>query len=272
MAVNERFSLIGKTAVVTGAAGFLGKYFCRGLAEAGANVAVLDIHKDQCDKLAGELIDEYGIAAAGVVCDITNERSVSGMVGQVCEKFSQIDVLINSAAYSTKESEKLFTPFEEYPDDEWKRMIDVNINGAFLCSKHVGASMLKKGRGGSIILISSIYGLLGTDHRIYQSANKVGQKMGNPACYSMTKGALIALAKHLSTYWADKGIRVNVLTPGGTKNKQIKEFVEQYSDRVPMGRMAEPEEMIGALVYLASDASSYVTGQNIIVDGGLSAW
>lgn len=269
---NSQLSLTGKTAIVTGALGFLGKFFSAGLAEAGANVVVTDLNREECEKFAVVLEERYKIQSMGISCNVTDPESVKHMTEKVRKNFLNIDILLNNAAYSSKDLDSLCAPFEEYLLETWKRMIDVNVNGVFLCSQAIGSVMVEQGRGGSIILVSSIYGILGTDHRIYEKSNLLKGRTNNPSSYSTTKGAIIAFARYLATYWADKKIRVNTLSPGGVENNQDDAFINEYSNRVPMGRMARPEELIGALIYLASDASSYVTGQNIVVDGGLSAW
>lgn len=271
MTNNSRFSLQGKTIIVTGGAGFLGRNFCHGLAEFGANVVVADLDLAQCQKVAKELEEKCKVNSLGVCCNVCDSNSVNKMVEQVSLTMKTIDVLVNNAAYRGKSSKDLCALFEEYSLEEWKKMLDVNINGTFLCSQAVGKVMLKQKHGGSIIQISSIYGFLGTDHRIYENSNLDGARFNNPASYSTSKGAIIALTKYLATYWTDK-IRVNILSPGGVKKDQPDSFINDYSKRVPMKRMAQPDELIGALVYLASDASNYVTGQNIIVDGGFSSW
>ena len=148
----------------------------------------------------------------------------------------------------------------------------VNIDGMFLVAQPVGKHMIKHGEGGSIIQTSSIYGIMAPDQRIYEGSFYMGRSINTPAVYSTSKAAVIGLTKYLAAYWADKGIRVNTLTPGGVESGQNETFKQRYSARIPLGRMAKPDEMVSALIYLASDASIYVTGQNIIVDGGLSAW
>ena len=150
--------------------------------------------------------------------------------------------------------------------------MSVNIDGMFLTAQAVGKQMVAQGRGGSIIQTASIYGVMAPDHRIYEGSFYLDRKINTPAVYTASKAAVIGLTKHLATYWADKGIRVNTLTPGGTESGQNDEFKNRYAQRVPMNRMARADEMVGALLFLASDAASYVTGQNIIVDGGLNAW
>jgi len=262
-------SLTGKTAIVTGSLGFLGKYFCAGLAQAGASLVVLDLDKEKCRDFAAELAEKYYVQAEGFGCDITNKESIRKVLDKVIRNFSHVDILLNNASYRSSNPKSLHAPFEEYSLEEWQNMMDVNVNGTFLCSQIVGDSMRRSEAGGSIINVASIYGVLGTDHRIYPNGSN---RTNNPAAYSAAKGAVLSLTRYLATYWGNSGIRVNSISPGGIENNQNEEFVSQYSSRIPMARMGKPEEMIASVIYLASDASSYVTGQNILLDGGLSAW
>ncbi len=269
---GKRFSLTGKTAIITGALGFLGQYLCRGFAEAGANVVAVDLDNDKCEKFALALGKNYKIKSLGIACNVCDPVSVRLMKEQSCKKFTSIDILINNAAYKSKDPARLHAPFEKYSLQEWKGMMDVNVNGVFLCSQAIGSVMAEQECGGSIIQMSSIYGIMGTDHRIYEGSNRSGNRTNNPASYSASKGAILSLTKYLATYWSRKGVRVNALSPGGIENAQNTEFINEYSKRVPIGRMAKPTELVGALIFLASDESSYVTGQNIVVDGGLTSW
>jgi NAD(P)-dependent dehydrogenase (short-subunit alcohol dehydrogenase family) len=262
-------SLKGKTAIVTGAIGTLGKYFCSGLGEAGANIVILDLDLAGCEQFAEVLKKKYDIQTIGLYCDVTQPESVHTMLDAVKKLFPSIDILLNNASYRSKIPKALHAPFEEYTLDEWIRMMAVNVNGPFLCCQAVGSLMREQQHGGSIINIASIYGMLGTDHRIYPQGEN---RSNNPASYSAAKGAILSLTRYLATYWGANGIRVNSISPGGVANKQNDEFISRYSERVPMGRMARPEEMVATVIYLASNASSYVTGQNLVIDGGLSAW
>lgn len=266
------FNLQGKTAIVTGGAGILGRHFCAGLAESGARVAVVDVNRDAAQQLAEELKDQYQTEAIGVGCDVASPGSVQDMVQQVAASLGEIHILHNNAAGKSDNLEAFFAPFEEYSLDQWRQIMSVNLDGMFLVAQAVGRQMIIQGKGGSIIQTASIYGVMGPDHRIYEGSHYLGRPINTPAVYSASKAGVIGLTKHLATYWADKGIRVNTLTPGGTESGQNEEFIKRYSARIPMHRMAQRHEMVGALIYLASEASSYVTGQNIIVDGGLNAW
>jgi NAD(P)-dependent dehydrogenase (short-subunit alcohol dehydrogenase family) len=266
------FDLSGKTAVVTGGVGILGRHFCQGLAESGANVAVVDIEAEHAHELAQVLVERYGIKASGYGCDVSDATSVQLMVNAVITEFGEINVLHNNAAGKSNDLEAFFAPFEEYSLDQWRNIMAVNLDGMFLVAQAIGKQMVSQGKGGSIIQTASIYGLMAPDHRIYEGSFYLNRQINTPAVYTASKAAVIGLTKHLATYWAEKDIRVNTLTPGGTESGQNEEFKNRYSARIPMGRMANASEMVGALLYLASDASSYVTGQNIVVDGGLNCW
>jgi NAD(P)-dependent dehydrogenase (short-subunit alcohol dehydrogenase family) len=265
-------SLNGKTAIITGGAGILGKYFSEGLASCGSHVVVVDLNKNAAEILASDLTRRYGQQCISIECDVSEPASVNSMVDEVVKQFGDIHVLHNNAASKSSDLEAFFAPFEEYTLDQWREVTKVNLDGMFLMAQAVGRKMVEQNRGGSIIQTASIYGLLGPDPRIYQGSSYMGRAINTPAVYSASKAAVIGLTKHLATYWADKNIRVNCLTPGGVESGQNDSFKEKYSNRVPLGRMAQPEEMVGALLYLASNASSYMTGQNIIIDGGWSAW
>ena len=266
------FDLRGKVAVVTGGAGILGHHFCAGLAESDATVVVVDLQEDKAQELAQALSLRYKIQTIGIGCDVSNPESVQAMVARVVSEYGEINVLHNNAAGKSDDLNAFFAPFEEYSLDQWRQIMAVNIDGMFLVAQAVGKQMVAQAKGGSIIQTASIYGLMAPDHRIYEGSFYLDRKINTPAVYTASKAAVIGLTKHLATYWADKGIRVNTLTPGGAESGQNEEFNRRYSARIPMNRMANAQEMVGALLYLASDASSYVTGQNIIVDGGLNAW
>jgi NAD(P)-dependent dehydrogenase (short-subunit alcohol dehydrogenase family) len=266
------FELNGKTAVVTGAVGILGQHFCRGLAEFGAQLAVVDLDLDRCSAFAAELERDHGTPALGVACDVSDPASVASMVDQVVKRFGAIHVLHNNAASKSADLNAFFASTEEYALSEWRRIMSVNIDGMFLVAQAVGGQMQKQGTGGSIIQTASIYGIVSSDKRIYEGSLYLGRQINNPAVYSTSKAAVVGLTRYLAANWGDARIRVNALVPGGVESGQNDTFKARYSARVPLARMAQPDEMVGALVYLASDASSYVTGHCLVVDGGLSAW
>lgn len=266
----ERFSLQGKVAVVTGGTGMLGSLYCRRLAEAGARVIVADLDAGRCRTLAGDITRDTGVAAAGLAVDLACETAVKAWAREILDTYQSVDVIVNNAA--TK-SPDFFAPLDSFPLADWNSVMAVNVTGMFLVVRELGPAMAAKGSG-SIINVSSIYGSLGPDQRIYEGSwyEELGGAINTPLIYSVSKGAVIAMTTYLASYWGPKGVRTNTLTPGGVSSGQNSTFSEKYSARVPLGRMAEAEEMVGALLYLASDASSYVNGQNIFVDGGLTAW
>lgn len=269
---GARFDLNGKVAVVTGACGILGRCFVHGLAEFGADIAVVDLDQPQTRTLARELGSQYGVKAAGIACDVSDRDAVDTMVASVVEALGGIDILHNNAGNAPMDPDRYFAAFEDYALEDWRAILSVDLDGMFLVAQAAGRQMVAQGRGGSIIQTASIYGALGSDQRIYEGSEYDGHAINNPAVYSAGKAGVIGLTRWLATYWAAKGIRVNALAPGGVESGQNPEFKQRYGARVPLGRMARREEMVGALIWLASDASSYVTGQTIFVDGGLSAW
>lgn len=261
------FRLDGQVALVTGGAGILGRVFCRALAEAGAKVAVVDLSLDAARAAAAEI----GEAAEGFGCDVSDPASARAAVEAVTARFGRIDVLVNNAATKTADVRAFFEPFESYSLETWREVMSVNIDGMFLMAQAVGRQMLAQGSG-RVIQTASIYGLVGPDSRIYDGSDYLGGPINTPAVYSASKAAVVGLTRWLATHWADKGIRVNCLVPGGVSSGQNGLFDEKYSSRTPMGRMARAEEMAPPLLFLASDASSYVTGQVLAVDGGWTAW
>lgn len=268
---KQLFSLSGKNALVTGAAGILGRRFCEGLAEYGANIAMVDIKSDQLEELAKRLGSRYGVKAIGIPCDVSDPVQVAEMAERAADELGVIHVLHNNAASKADDLEAFFAPFEDYSIDEWRRISSVNIDGMFLVAQAVGKKMAHQ-EGGSIIQTSSIYGVVAPDQRIYEGSSYLGRQINTPAVYAVTKSAVVGLTRYLAAYWAPSNIRVNCITPGGVESGQNEIFIKKYSQRVPLGRMARSDEMVGALLYLASDASSYVTGQNLIIDGGLTIW
>ncbi len=266
--MSALFDLSGRSAIVTGGAGILGRHFCQALADHGAKVAVVDYNADGAQALAEEL----GRGCIGLGCDITQPESVAEMAANAEEALGPITILHNNAAAKGHDLEAFFAPLEEYSLEQWRQIMAVNVDGMMLVAQSVGGRMIKAGQGGSIIQTSSIYGLVGPDERIYEGSEYMGVAINTPAVYATSKAAVVGLTRWLATTWAKHGIRANTLTPGGNESGQNEEFKSRYSSRVPLGRMGQPREMTGALVYLASDASSYVTGQNIVVDGGWTAW
>jgi 2-deoxy-D-gluconate 3-dehydrogenase len=266
--ILSKFSLKDKVALVTGGAGLLGREFSLTLAQAGAKVYIADLNEKVVLQLAGEIP-----SAVGIRLDVTDPDSVNKIVEQIIQDSGRLDILVNSAALDPKfdpaNMVKASNAFENYPLDSWQSALDVNLTGPFLVSQAVASQMVKQKKG-SIINICSTYGLGGPDQRIYE---KPGQPpVFKPVYYTVTKAGILGLTKYLATYYAGTEIRVNALTPGGVFNGHDDTFVENYSARTVMGRMAHKDEMNGALLFLASDASSYMTGGNVVVDGGWTAW
>jgi NAD(P)-dependent dehydrogenase (short-subunit alcohol dehydrogenase family) len=268
---GELFSLANKVVVVTGGAGLLGQVFCQALVDVGAHVAIVDLNLESAETVAKRINKSEAQRVIAVGSDITSPESVTQMVANVVKQLGRIDVLVNNAASKGSSLDAFFESFEDYSLKTWREVMSVNIDGLFLVAQAVGKQMKKQG-GGSIIQTSSIYGVVAPDQRIYEGSEYNGRPINTPAVYSASKSAVNGLTNYLATYWASSKIRVNSLTPGGIASGQNSEFNKKYSNRVPLGRMGEATELVGALIYLASDASSYVTGQNLIVDGGLSAW
>jgi len=266
----KRFDVSGKTIVVTGGAGILGSLYCTRFAEEGAQVIISDIAGNKCADLAKKVSRATGTACIGLSVDLSDEMSVVGWAKQIIDAFGHVDVLVNNAA--TK-SPNFFEPLESFPLADWNEVVSVNMTGIFLTVRELGRVMAQRGKG-SIINVSSIYGVVGPDQRIYEGSfyDDMGGTINTPFVYSATKGAIVAMTKYLAAYWGPKGIRTNTLTPGGVYSGQNETFQKKYEDKVPLGRMAEAEDMVGAMIYLASDASSYVNGQSIVVDGGWTAW
>jgi len=272
--IPSLFSLDNTVAVVSGALGLLGKHHCRALAEAGANVAVADLDDAACREFADELARTYRTRAFGRSVDITQPSSVQQFRDALLADLGQIDVLVNNAAindmFENPASAAELSRFECYPLDLWKRSLEVNITGTFLCAQILGSVMATRGRG-SIINVASTYGIVGPDQSIYRKPDGTQDFYKSPS-YPTTKGAVIAFTRYLAAYWGRAGVRVNTLSPGGVENAQDEHFVRNYERRTPLGRMAEPTDYKGALVFLASDASRYMTGANLVVDGGWTAW
>ncbi|HQM53991.1 MAG TPA: SDR family oxidoreductase [Anaerolineaceae bacterium] len=270
--IFEKFSLKGRVALVTGGAGLLGKEFCLTLAQAGAQVYVADLNLSAAES-AAQTITAQGHSACGIRLDVTNPDSVQSVVDEIVSRSGSIDVLVNSAAMDPKfdpgHAQTNSNAFETYPLGSWQDALNVNLTGPFLVSQAVCRQMVRQGKG-SIIHICSTYGLGGPDQRIYE---KPGQsKVFKPVYYTVTKAGILGLTKYMATYYAGSEIRVNALTPGGVFAGHDDVFVKNYSARTVIGRMAHKDEMNGALLFLASDASSYMTGGNVVVDGGWTAW
>jgi NAD(P)-dependent dehydrogenase (short-subunit alcohol dehydrogenase family) len=266
---GRMLGLDGKVAIVTGGMGLLGREFVKTLRGAGAKVAIFDVQAGKYPKDFEKVLKDKNV----IVCeaDVTSKKSMEKALKTVTEKLGKPRILVNAAAIDVppRYSGKSFLP-EDYPEDLWEKIMDVNVKGVLLCSQVIGAAMAKAG-GGSIINISSIYGEVSPDHRIYIKKGKK-EVFVKPVSYCVSKGSIQSLTRYFATYWAGKNVRVNAVTFGGVFNNQDREFVKNYSSRVPMGRMARRDEYSGAILFLASDASSYMTGANLVIDGGYTAW
>lgn len=268
--VQDLFSLKGKVAVVTGAAGLIGKYHCKALSEAGATVMACDLIKNDVVKFASSLKNN----SSGYELDVTDKASIIKLRKFLIKKFGKIDILVNNAAindmFENPKSALEKSMFENYPLELWNKSLEVNVTGMFLCSQIIGVQMVKQKKG-SIINISSTYGIVAPDQSLYQD-EKGRQIFYKSPAYPVTKGAVISFTKFLAAYWGNSGVRVNTLTPGGVENSQQQFFIDKYSDKTPLGKMAQPFDYKGAIVFLASDASSYMSGANLVIDGGFTIW
>ncbi len=277
MSGSALFDLTGRVAVITGGAGLLGMQHAHALADAGASIVIVDLDPATCEAAAAEVGLASSRPAMGVAADVSQKPAVERMTEQVIERFGRIDILINNAALTVKGGGALadayFARFEEYPLELWQKAFEVNVTGAFLCCQSIGRQMVAQ-RNGVILNIASDVGIISPDHRIYDGviSPHTGRPFNTPPAYATTKAALIHLTRYLATYWAKDGIRVNALSPGGVYADHDAQFLRNVTDRIPMGRMARANEYQGAVLFLVSDASSYMTGANLIVDGGRTAW
>lgn len=263
----DLFRLDGKVAVVTGAAGLLGEQHATALADAGAHVVLADRKGPICTERAASLTAGTKVECAGFECDVTSPESWNALLAFCTKRFGGVDILVNNAAFTAESrSPNYGAAFEQFPLGDWNQIIAVNLSGSFLGCQIIGRQMVERGNG-SIINVASMYGLVSPHHAIY-----AGTGISQPVAYSVSKAGVLALTRYLGTLWATRGVRVNAITPGGVSGGQSKAFTERYQALSPSGRMAEPFEMRGAILYLASGASSHFTAQNLVVDGGWTAW
>lgn len=256
----------GRVAVITGGAGHLGRAMGAALAEVGASVVVVDLDAAACAAVAADLARDWGARALGVAVDLRDENATRALPDRVIAEFGRLDVLVNNAAFvGTTALPGWAVPFPEQSSETWRKALEVNVTAAFNLVQACEGP-LRRSKHGVIINVASIYGLLGPDLRLY-----AGMHMGNPAAYAASKGALLQFTRWCATALAPE-IRSNAITPGGLFRNQDPVFVERYTQRTPLGRMGTEEDFLGAVVYLASDLSSYMTGQNLVIDGGWSAW
>jgi NAD(P)-dependent dehydrogenase (short-subunit alcohol dehydrogenase family) len=276
--MKELFDLTGRVAVITGGAGLLGMKHAAAVAQQGGIPVLVDV-AEACGK-AAELSERYHVPAFACQADITQPESVRNLRGQVLGRFQRIDILINNAANNPKmenSADVNFSRLENFPIEQWYADLAVGLTGAHLCSQILGSQMAQAfretGRRGVILNIASDLAVIGPDQRIYRQPGLPDHlQPAKPVTYSVVKSGLVGLTRYLATYWADAGIRVNAISPGGVYNGQPDAFVEKLTNLIPMGRMACQDEYQGAVLFLVSDASSYMTGHNLVIDGGRTAW
>ena len=275
--VKEQFNLNGRLAVITGGAGFLGVQFAETISEMGGTPIILDFNKEFI-KSADKKLKDFGCSKYYFFeVDITNEKESENIIKKIWNEISQIDILINCVALTKDTIEKtnadFFEPFENMDQKLWKKGIELNLTATQLMCKIVGKKMSKRGKG-SIINIASDVGVISPNHTIYEADmhGYEGVDFNTPSFYSVGKAGVIHLTKYLATYWAKNNVRVNSISPAGVYKDHKPGFVEKLSNQIPMGRMALPNEFKGAIAFLCSDASSFVTGHNLVIDGGRTIW
>ena len=276
MSLNKLFSLDGKVIVITGAAGLLGQSYAEVIAAYGGTPILIDLSKDAVDLIANRLNAKYSTNAAGFQVDITNESQIRNNAKILINKYMKIDALVNNAANNPKveQGENInFSRLENFSLDNWTQDIAVGLTGSFLCAKHYGNIISKNINGGSIVNISSDLGLIAPDQRLYRKEGLLEEfQPVKPVTYSVVKTGIIGLTRYLATYWAEKNVRCNAICPGGVENGQDDVFLEEVSNRIPLNRLAKVDEYQGTLVWILSDASSYLNGAIIPIDGGRTAW
>jgi len=269
------FDLTGRVAVITGGAGLLGRQHAAAIAEAGGIPVIADLYAEVARRVARDVTEKFGADALGADCNTTDERSVDALRDTVLDRFGRIDILINNATNNPKVEDGdsfKFCRLETMPLEVWNDDIAVGLTGAFLCSRVFGSEMARAGKG-VILNIASDLAVIAPDQRLYREPGlPQGAQPVKPVTYSVVKTGLIGLTRYLATYWAEDGVRVNAISPGGVYNGQPDAFVARLVDLIPVGRMARIDEYRGVVQYLCSDASAYMTGQNMIVDGGRTAW
>lgn len=272
--IQEIFDLSGKVGVVTGGAGNMGQEFAKVLSGAGARIIIADQDIDKCKESVDEIESDTGSRPLIQQCDITNSEDIIKLFNVIEKEYGRLDFFIHNVMAKPK---GYYESLENYSDDVWKNVIDVNLNSAYYITKNAEKLMEKSG-GGSIVYTASIYGLVSPDPRIYEgsdpSKNIYDETiiLNTPASYSASKGGLISLSKYMAILLAPKNIRVNVLVPGGVYDMQDEPFHDAYTQRTPLGRMAVWSDFNGAILFLVSDASRYMTGSNLVLDGGWTAW
>ena len=268
------FSLKGRVAIVTGGAGLLGVRHAEAIASAGGVPVLADIRGADAEARAAEIAKAFDVPAIGGACDVTRPESIEALLQAVLARLGRVDILVNNAANNPKVETpgESFSRLERFPADQWNADLAVGLTGPFLCAKIIGDVLAMQKRG-VIINISSEYGIIAPDQRLYEKAGlPTDEQPVKPVTYSVVKAGLHGLTLYLATYWARSGVRVNTISLGGVESGQPAAFLERAASRIPMGRMAQPHEFQGALVYLCSDAAAFVTGANLVVDGGKTIW
>jgi NAD(P)-dependent dehydrogenase (short-subunit alcohol dehydrogenase family) len=272
---HPAFDLSGKIAIITGGAGLLGEQHARAIAAARGIPVLVDIAAVRVMEKGNRLSDELRWTVPSFAADITKPNEVKRVLAEVLQRYGRVDILINNAANNPKvegSEPASFSRFESFSLDQWNADLAVGLSGAFLCCQVFGMEMVRRGSG-VIVNVSSDLGLIAPDQRIYRLPNMPENlQPAKPVSYSIVKSALIGLTRYLAAYWAGRGIRVNAICPGGVESGQPEEFVAKLTNLIPLNRMARPDEYQGAILFLCSDASSYMTGATLVVDGGRTCW
>ena len=275
MPPKNPFDLTGRVAIITGGAGLLGEQHARAVAQAGGIPVLVDLNGECALGKAAKLAKEFGVPASSIAANIADRSQVESILPKVLEQHGRVDILINNAANNPRverSSEVNFSRFEHFPIEQWADDLAVGLTGAFLCSQVIGTAMARQHRG-VIVNVASDLALIGPDQRLYrQEGLPEDLQPVKPVTYSVVKSGLLGLTRYLATYWADRGVRVNSISPGGVYNSQPQDFLTRLSSLIPLGRMAAVDEYQGAILFLCSDASSYMTGSNLVVDGGRTCW
>ncbi len=272
---HNLFTLEGRVAVVTGGAGLLGLKHCEIIAAAGGIPIIIDIDAEKANARARELSSRFGVDAWGIKADITQPSEIQDVLDAILRRHGRLDILINNAAIDAKVGKETSTGFarvENFSLEKWDIELNVGLKGTFICSQVFGGEMAKR-KGGVIVNIGSEYGVNGPDQRLYEQEGLAAEDQPvKPITYTVVKSGLIGMSRYFAIYWGPSGVRVNTISLAGVRAGQSNEFVQRYIQQVPLGRMAEPDEYQGTILYLCADASRFLTGVNLVIDGGKSCW